>query len=242
MGLITADYLAIRRFTSPPSVNSTIYGRHTPFTQRLYNISIIALFLVSLTYLLIFHTPVGGTKSFIKHAAVQKQPVDDTQLPPLPSAVRFRPRAASPPSVHKRSVNATVSHAFFNYTQARLAVTACASTEGENDLHCAAILHVECGPSGKVVYSGFMMYTTALAVLPVSLDTAHRIRAINMSQARDYATSLITSLATAYNPQFACGVRNADVAAAVFRAVPVVSGCLHTADPHCYDDYVVATC
>lgn len=164
------------------------------------------------------------------------------QLPSLPSTVQFRPRVKNSLMRHETVYTTAVQHEFFNYTQARLAVPVCASTDREGALRCAAILHIESGPSGKVVYAGFMMYTTGVDILLVDTDTAQRVRSLNISQANDYASRLVASLDASLSATFACSVGSIPVAAAIARAAPVVALCAHTADAHCYDDYVVATC
>lgn len=247
MSFVTTDYHAIRRLASPSSFGSTsVNDGPTRFIYRLYNLTVTALFLVSLAYLLIFHTPASETKQSIKSKSAHEQFPDDIQLPsqfpPPRSAIQFRPRGATRVTSHQKSFDSTVRHGFFNYTQARLAAPACTLDEDGTGLHCAAILHVESGPFGKVVYAGFMMYTNNTDKIFVDVDTAHRIRSLTHSQAHDYAARLVTFFATVHDASFTCGVRTASVEASIFRAAPVVSLCRHTADPHCYDDYVVATC
>lgn len=118
----------------------------------------------------------------------------------------------------------------------------CTSTDREDTVKCAAILHIESGPSGKVVYAGFMIYATSVDVLSVDKDTARRILSLNISQANHYASRLVASLENSRSAQFACGVRSIPVGAAILRAAPIVAMCPDTTEAHCYNDYVVATC
>lgn len=141
-------------------------------------------------------------------------------------------------NVQFRTQSRSQEHAFYNYTQARAQTGACK----QPNIHCGAILHVEKGPSAKVVYAGYIIYTLDTRLVNVSRQTAASVRATTLEQAIYFAGEVVDQLVLNYGSQFACGVRKSDVAQAIFHATSVVAECQNSSDPRCYDDYMVSSC
>lgn len=162
-------------------------------------------------------------------------------LTPLLHPSKAQNQAAQTPLAQRSaSVNgAARPTSFYNYTMARVDIGKC--TE-QTELKCRALLHVERGPAGKVVYAGLMVYTDGMRVHRLNGETSRAIRSLAHGEAVRLSYTLVTEFARGYGMDFSCGARTDAIASAVLRAAPVVARCVHTRDPSCYDDFVVATC